>query len=46
VTSLLQTKREREMGKAIEYALDNNIGLDQVTATGATVGGGSGGHVG
>jgi hypothetical protein len=25
------------MGKAIEYALDNNMGLDQVTVTGATV---------
>lgn len=35
VTSLLQSKRDRDMGKAIQYALDNNIGLDMVSASGA-----------
>jgi hypothetical protein len=35
VTSLLQSKRDRDMGKAIQYALDNGIGLDQVSASGA-----------
>lgn len=35
MTSLLQSKRDRDMGKAIQYALDNNIGLDMVSASGA-----------
>lgn len=35
VTSLLQSRTDRNMAKAIQYALDKGIGLDQVTASGA-----------
>lgn len=42
VTSLLQSKRDRDMGKAIQYALDNGMGLDQVSVnSGAEVRGGT-----
>lgn len=37
VTSLLQSKRDRDMGKAIQYALEKGIGLDQISASGAEV---------